>query len=891
MKRITISILLVMAMFMPSLSNFNCRAQSAWECTALPAGSAKAEAEEDSLYLSYATTQDDGEATAIRGYDLSENGSIYISFKSKMSTKKGTARRQLIIKSGSKFQKKIININGSNMLLFDEKKATRPVEDSKEYQVDIGLDKETGNTVVWLDSQKVYEGSDLTKWSGVDYSDIRVLFQNTSNDDETEADWEITNYTLSDNKAGYTSAPENGNMFAEYDAERISIKYLSVKSPATYEASNYELLKGSEAIDFTVERKGAELNIIPKDGFLEDTQYTVKIKTISDLFLNTESENEEITFKTAGSDYERAQITISTENTEIYDSQTATVAIDAKSGSGIDKITVYSDGSEYLTLLGDAKSFEFSGDFGTHTLYAEVLDLNGAKATSQNITINVLHNDPPKISVSGIASGGKYDAQKLSSVLVSASDTNGIASLFLEVGDIKKELVSDTENLVDLSTLSQGIYTLKITAEDMLGAKTTENIPFTVKSGYTTQTAFESDFNSYSSEGDINPGIVFTLAGDAKILSDDTLGEEHGTAVVFKTDGGEVGGKNAGGSWGRIPTVNATDGFIVSMDMYLFDDVGSYEFYLKNPATSPVSVDVTIKNGVLSLKNKGGQGKTVKLDTNRWYKTVYQVDIKAQTYSYWLDDELIAEDFKIDNPAIDRVDVRLVMTFTGGTPKAQAMAFDNMKIEYITPIPQITSVTGDDKVAVSKISPYSNTLNATVNVGLSQNTVNRESVQLYCGNERVYYDSVDYDTQNRVLSLTLSEKLRSDHSYRLVITNKVTMSDGTVIPDGISVPFDVSYNNVDVSSLLFDKSENTVKITGDIYNSTGKSGECYLIISVVNGKRIVNTAVKKINYTAKEKTGFVSDSISIGNGDSVRAYIWSSLKSPKPISSRIYTMQ
>ena len=58
-----------------------------------------------------------------------------------------------------------------------------------------------------------------------------------------------------------------------------------------------------------------------------------------------------------------------------------------------------------------------------------------------------------------------------------------------------------------------------------------------------------------------------------------------------------------------------------------------------------------------------------------------------------------------------------------------------------------------------------------------------------------------------------------------------------------------------------------------------------------NGKRIVNTAVKKINYTAKEKTGFVSDNISIGNGDSVRAYVWSSLKSPKPVSSRIYTMQ
>ena len=48
---------------------------------------------------------------------------------------------------------------------------------------------------------------------------------------------------------------------------------------------------------------------------------------------------------------------------------------------------------------------------------------------------------------------------------------------------------------------------------------------------------FQSDFNNYVSDGNVSPGVPFFLNGDAKVLSSDDYGEEHGTVVLLKTEG------------------------------------------------------------------------------------------------------------------------------------------------------------------------------------------------------------------------------------------------------------------------------------------------------------------------------------------------------------------
>lgn len=890
-----ISCLLAAAIAFGSLSLYshNTKAAGLWECTALPEGSSHVNAEEDSLDLYFKTDGNEGKATAERSYDLTGNEQICISFTSEFSSSENGAVRRLNIQNNSLTTIEIINITGTALKVFGTQSG-QTLEAGRKYQFDIGIKPDTGYAVVWLDSEQIYSGALGTKWKNFNYSSMNVIFRNTSasKTSSLESEWKIGNYSLTDTTEEFATAPADGEGFVDSERGGIDVKFSGLKSPAVFAEDNFELTADGEPAAFTVERTGNTARIVPVGGLEPGVHYAFTIKAISDVFGTVQCENQTVEFDTADSDYEKASVSISADKECIYDTESTYITVDARSSLGIAETVIYVNDEVYETFNGAPEGLEFSGERGKYKVYAEVTDVMGGRAVSDTIVIDILHNDVPTITIAGIVNGMTYDASKLKNVSVYASDSDGsVESLVMDIDGEVTELNTTESNELDLSYLAPSIHRMRITAVDNLGTAEEKELTFTVLSGYTTTPVFSSDFNTYVSDGTTSPGLTFTLVGDAQLISSQDYGEEHGTVVLFKTDGEEQNGATAQGSWGRIVTSNTTDGFIITMDINLLNDKGYFYYMVKHPTMSPLAMDVQIKDGQLTLNNKGSVAVRVQLEPGKWYNTKYKVDLKSHTYSYWMDGELLADDFTFGNPAITQADTRLVMEFTDKqVPTECGLAFDNLYVDYIKPIPQITSITYDDEEVTSKVSPYASKLNVKVNTALASSSINKESVRLYCGDERVYYDSISYDSTDRKITIILSEKLRSAEQYTIELTDRVTTSDGGEISEGISGGFEVDYMDVDTAELEIRKSGGSVSATGSIYNRTGVSGQCYVIVNIFNGSRLVNTKVQRISYGRGTLTAFSTDAVDMTGGTRAEVYVWSSLKKPVPLSSRVYTL-
>lgn len=888
-----ISCVLAAVIAFGSLSFYKQSAKAAgvWDCTILPEGSSYANTEEDSLDLYFKTDGNEGKANAERNYDLSENEQICISFTSEFSSEDSGAVRRLNLQNNSLTSTEILNMTGTSLKVFGTS-VEQSLEAGEKYRFDIGIKPDTGYASIWLDSEQIYSGAIGSKWKNFNYSSMNVLFRNTSSSKKStlESRWEIGEYSLTDTSEDFTVSPKNGEEFVDSERGGIDIKFSGLKAPSVFEKDNFELTADSEPITVTTERNGNSVRLVLSNGLEPGKHYALTIKSICDTFGTIQKENEVIEFDTADSDYEKASVSISSDKTSIYDTESAYITVNARSSLGIAKTVIYVNDKEYTSFDGTAEGFEFSGESGKYKIYAEVTDAMGGKAVSETVVIEILHNDAPIITISGIANGTTYDSAKLKNIKISSTDNDGsVESLIMELDGEITELKTDDDNELDLSGLAPAIHKMKITATDNFGTSTEKEVTFTVIAGYTTTPVFSSDFNSYVSDGTTSPGLSFTLNGDAQLISSQDYGEEHGTVVLFKTDGEEVNGTSAQGSWGRIVTSNTTDGFIISLDINLLNDKGYFYYMVKHPTMSPLAMDVQIKGSELTLNNNGSVAVRVQLEPGKWYNTKYKVDLKSHTYSYWLDGELIADDFNFGNPAITQADTRLVMEFIDKIPTECGLVFDNLSVEYIKPIPQITAISYDNEEITSKISPYAEKLNLTLNTALAANTINKESVRLYCGDERVYYDSLVYDSDARKIEITLSEQLRSAEKYSIELTDKVTTSDGGEISGGISGEFDVDYMDVDTAKLEIKKNGGTVHAEGSIYNRTGTPGSCYVIVNVFNGKRLVNTRVQKISYGRGMFTDFSTGSADMTGGTRAEVYIWNSLLKPKPLSSKIYT--
>lgn len=878
----------------PSISLNTAKAAGTWECTALPDGSSYVNAADDSLEMYYSTDGNEGRANAEREYDLSGYEQICISFTSEVSTVDSEAVRRLNIQNSSLLTTEIINITGDSLSVFGTDTET-VIEAGREYRFDIGVMPETGYAVVWLDSEQIFAGELGSKWRNFNYSSMNILFRNTSagRTSTLDSEWLVDSYSLTNADEGFTSIPADGDVYVDSAIGSIEVRYNGIKSPEVYSAENYTLTADGEEIPFYTERAGSTARIVPEDGLIPDAHYMLTIKAVSDIFGNVQSENETITFTTAESGYVAPEVYISADRTDIDDTSRITVTLDITSVAAVARTMVYANGEVYLEHDGALSGFDFGGEAGVYEIYVVVWDELGGRAVSDTLTVNIIHNESPVITVTGVDTGMTAEAEALKEVTVSAADTDGrVTVLSAEIGGETYELDPAAENVLDMSGLAPAIYDLTVTAEDDYGAVTTKVIRFTVTAGSVMTEVLANDFEDYESDGAVSPsGISFMLYGDARLTSSADYGEEHGTVCVLSSEGGEVGGQTADGSWGNIVTSGTTNSFSIKMDVQILTDKGFFYFMLRHPSQSQLSLDAQIRDSVLILNNNGSSAVRRDIEPGQWYSIEYTVDLPSHTYSFWLDGELLADGLGMSNKSLTQANTRFIMEFTDKIPVKCGIAIDNMSVSYEEPIPQIMSISNDGLDSAEKVSPYAGTLDIDLNTVISPDSLTAETVQLYCGDESVGFGGISYDSETRKISLTLTEKLRSDHDYSITLTDGITLSDGSYLPQPLTERFSVDFMDVDIRSIEINKTSGGVNVSGSIYNRTGTGGTVYAIVNIFNGNRFVRTRVEEVSYGSAADTAFETDTVDTSGGTRAEVYIWNRLSEPVPASSRIYSLE
>lgn len=887
-SRLFILVMLIMtALFAAAYTAY---AEDSWECTTLPEGSSQVTAYDDSIRMYFKTEGNEGKANAEKAFDFSANEQICISFNMTFTgTDTGIVRR-LNLQNSSLVTTELINITGNDLKVFGT--AVGTLEEHRDYQFDIGVIPTTGYAVVWMDGEQIYLGELGSKWKKFNYSSLKVLFRNTSasKNSTLESEWNITDFVVGDASAEFKTSPTDGETLVDSNMESISVTFTDQNSPEVFKKDNFDLSANGESITCSSVREGKTAIVSPENGFESGTEYTLTIKAVKDIFGTVIDENKTISFTTADSSYVPASVSISSDKNSFYDNDSAYITVNATSSSGILSTKIYVNGEVYQSYDGEPRSFVFNAESGRYRIYAEVIDNIGGRAVSETLTIDILHNELPEISVDGIQEFMEYEPSNLKNIRVRASDTDGtITKTEVYINDELYDSFEKQEKILDLSSLEAGIYTIRIVTEDNLGGLVEKKITITVLMESVSTNHFQSDFNNYVSDGNVSPGVPFFLNGDAKVLSSDDYGEEHGTVVLLKTEGELIDDVSAQGSWSRFGTPSTGDGADITMDLNLVNDKGQFYFMLKHPTQSVLCIDVMIADGVLTLSNGGSAAVKRNLTPGEWYTINYKVDLKDHKYWFTLNGELLADGFYLGNRNIEQIDIRFIMEFVNKIPVPCGIALDNLTVDYVSSRPQITSIGYDNTAKCEKVLPSAENLLINVNAELLESTMKKDTVLLYCGDEAVNYDSISYDKKSRIITLKLSEKLRSDHDYRVVISDKVTTSGGGIISGGLTAEFKTDYNDMDISQIELIKENGKIHANGKIFNRTGKSDECYIITNIFSGKRLVDTNVERTAISSGKETVFNTSGVNMGSGTHAEIYVWSSLTHPSSISSRIYS--
>lgn len=855
----------------------------------------KATAVGSSIELSFESDTAARSASAEKEFDFSENEEINIAFGISFQGTSDKANRRVYLRNSSSKAVELINIPGTDFEVLGSV-VKSDLNENTEYAVRIGINPKTKDMIVLLDDETVFDGNIGTKWKVDNLSAAKIYIRNntTAKTADIVSEMKLNNVSIGDKPAAVVTSPANGSDFVDANTlGEISVTFSSPVTASSLDEGNFALTRNGETVEISVEPVGFDkVNIKPQEGFLKNSTYELTVGVIYNFFGEACASDVKSSFTTATDGYEPPEISIEAEKKEIYDNQTTKIQVTASSENGIKWIKLYSDGEAVKETSGNTSlSYTFSGKKGEHTLYAVASDENGGEVKSEEIKITVLHNETPTV-VTSIKNGESYSPQDLEFVDISATDSDGeVVKIEVFAGSKLVAEFQGSSGTVNLSGLSHGRNLITAIAYDNMEASGSTEVSIVLSGEAKTRVYLETDFESYQSSGTSDPsGIMFVRTGDCKTISSTDYGKEHGTVVEVSTEGELVDGTSAAGSWCRFNTTGTKSAFSIEVDIYLGDENVNPAFLLKHPSQSIAITQVEFnKNGEgLFLHNNKGASKTVKLETKRWYRVKYQVDMLKHTYSFWLDGELLADNFGTLNE-LTQIDSRFVINFAKGTPAPAKVAFDNLKITLIEPVAQITGVGYDNVTAAGKVSPEAKTLTFTLNTSLAPATLNKDTALLKRGSEKMIYEAVSYDDATKTITLTVEEPLRSASDYTFELTSKVSDASGVPLTNGAFAYFQTGYKPLDVMEAEVVTNGDSAYGTGTLINDTNNQQSLIIIVNVFDATKLTDTFAYEEKVPANSKKSFTTDDVAFEEGNTVEMYFWNTLQSQGAVTVERYS--
>lgn len=843
-----------------------------WNLTATE-NAATATLESGTLRLCYDEGDAARSAAAERTFDFSGNKHITVSFTANVSGFDGGTKRKLYFRESSLVAMETVSFDENKFSVLGTEIPSVVLSENNDYRVTVGIDAAAKTMVVYLNDEKVFDGSIEAKWKkGFKIEALKVYIRNYTTKKEATAASEfiLKNISVGDSATDIAAVPADGAEFVEAASlSGIDLSFNGAAAPQSYASDNFLLTADGSECAFSAERTDGGLKIVPDGGFMPETVYGIKAIKVYDVFGNTAAENKSSGFKTAPADYRKPTVTLTADKTEILDSQTALLTIAANSQNGIDRIEMYVNDELRETFYGDTE-FDFYAEKGNYTVFLIAYDSLGGSSESDKITITVKKNVLPVIKVDGVKSGVPITADKLSDVRISVSDSDGtVVSTEVYLGDELVAAFSEGEFGVDLSGAPLGRSLLRIIAEDNSGETAVSEISLVVTGESNEKIVFESDFEDYVSDGSTFVGGAFykgVMEAGAAIRSSNEYGDEHGTVVEYACEG-----EDARDTWIYFNTYNTTQSFMMEMDTIILSEKSKVSFYFKDG--SSIIDPLTFEGGKLVIGGINGK-TTVDFPAGEWHNLRILANMNDHVFSVWIDDEAAAENCGLKTDQIN-IETRISLSPQGETDKT-GIVFDNLSIRYYEQPVQIVGIGYDDEADCMEIAPSAAALKLALSSMVDTTSISKKTVLLYCGGRQMDYESIKC-SDGKTIVITLKEKLKSKNQYRAELTNKVMDASGNILKNGAVVNFSAAYDKLDVKKASFEKSGGSVKANATLINTTGESMSCYAVLTVLSGAETKRITVRKITVPAGRELTTSIGALECASGERAELYFRKSL--------------
>lgn len=858
--------------------------ESGWSISASPSGKANAEIDESgALRLKFNTTESSARANvqlSTGGFDAG-NEQIILSFDMTVPQNGNIENTIRIVDSNPSNVYELLKLTKSSteaaaVASFLGGDAAAELSEKTSVKMIINTEKE--KAAIYLNnSQTPSFSGDLSSWkSETDIAELSFIFRTRSTARiAAEEEWVISNFRAESFSGSFslTSAPYNGQTPVDITAyNNISLKFGTKMSDGAYESENYKLYKGDEEAGFSSEKTESGVNIIPDGGFAQNTDYRLVIEKLVDLYGNVCAENEEITFKTAIEGYAAPKIEAVAEKSEIIAGETTVITFNLTQGHA-ERTEIYLNDACITQFEGQSFEYSFSAEnAGEYKIYAKAYDEYGGFGTSGEISVRVIGNMPPEITVSGISEGGVYEKGALPTAQISASDENGIKKIEVFVDKIK---VFETENLYceyPLENVASGTHTIDFVVYDIFGKTTQKSIEVTIEANLFID-GYSDDFSAYGGNNELPAG---TQGGPQRgYLDVSQIDEEHGKSLIIGMETVNQEYVVGNSAYVGFPLGNKVNKVSAEFDIYINSAPGAGDNYRFALRGSGNNIELCY---VQPTQFWCRSGKSLAMSEKMWYHVRFVFDAVKQSYNLYINGEELASGAAL--PA----DIGTLNFFRVFGPNYDEVtsfaAVDNVAVKTVcdTPAAVLTDNNVDYKTG---------TISFTVSGDVDYASLKTDCI--YVEGESGIIAVKSLSVENGVITAVLASMLESNSRYALVLSENVCYSTGTPIGIKASTPFTTMQSNLDVVSGEYTVNSGMLEFCLKIKNTAGGKRYAYVVTERYSGGRIVETKLTRIE--TESQAAPQSFSIRSGlpkNGETVKTYVLGGLKTPSLMGKGCY---
>lgn len=855
-----------------------------WTVSCTDNTNSEVKVEDEAVVLSFDTTASAGKARSelmsptfsLTGRYINIEFGMFFSGNNEKNIKKLTLKDDNIFNALD-----IISVSKGKMEVDGNEVAD--VEEDVYYTINIAIDKETDNAIIYLDNNVLFEGE--LGISNLNTESLYFDFRNYLSSSTTAVSvWSIDYFECqSGGSVEYSTTADNQTIFKESDMAEFVINYNGFIHPEMFLTDSYTLYKDSEPVEFAVEKGDSSIIVTPTEGFVAGCVYEIAMNSSKDIFGDATDELVDVTFHIVSDSYDESQNYIDIElksGSEIVEGQTASVAVDAQMQEGINCLEIYINGSLYRTILKDSAVCQLSLAEGVHEIYAVVVSKTGARQSSETVTVTVSGNTAPSVSFAGYSDSAYFSMNGNCMLTINAEDSDGIDRVEIYKDDVLAQTLDTPPYSFDASVLGLGNFELRAVAYDIYGKSAEKSLSVNISSNFESVIFADSDFEA-TSDTSFKSGLNYS--NQRGFCKPGTVDDAHGASLLMGVNEHNSEFTDGQYSYCQYP-VGDNKNIVLEYDVNILEKP-------KSGAKNCVNMGIRYTNATtvtfMNIQNVfSSAGKDYVYELNTWYNIKFEINQTQGKYRIYINDELFVESNYDAATYGDMQQFRFYSPVLNDQPCT--VALDNIELKAIMYAPTIESVGYGDYKAPDTVDNAAQSVVVYLSDELKAADISPETVKLYnsAGSEcdiTVAYNETDY-----TITITPTDGFESNEQYTVVIDKSVRIPSGEIIGGDIRAEFKTSSDNISVDNVEISASNGNVYAEITVTNPAQQDTDFYVIASIFDGETLEKSMANKYSVSGSVQEE-ISAEYSDMMGKTMELYIFDSLSKPLMMADTIFT--